>query len=178
MSETAITEALARGALADAATLIVEGYGPGILGYVAALVRDDDEARDVFSEFGEELWKALPRFGGKSSVKTWAYAIAYHCALRQRRSKARRNTRPLRDSEYSKVAQSVRSMSLNVSRADAKLEVLRSALNPKEHTLLVLRLDRQMSWEDIAEVMGSKPPAVRKQFQRLKERLRAAAAKL
>lgn len=172
---------VADGALREAATVIVRAYGPAILGYLATLLRDDDEARETFSEFAEELWKALPRYAKRSSVKTWAYAIAYHCALRHRRARARRRTRPLEDTEWSKLAAIVRSTSRSFSRtaAERKLDVLRRTLSDEEQTLLVLRLDRRMSWEEVAVVLGEKGPAaaaaVRKRFQRLKERLRAAA---
>lgn len=173
---------VSEGAFAEAATAIVRSYGPGILGYLATLLRDDEAAREAFSEFAEELWKALPRFARKSTLKTWAYSIAYHSALRYRRRRARRRTRPLRDSEYSKIAASVRDTSSAFSRsvADRKLEVLRKSLTDEEQTLLVLRLDRGMSWEEVAEVLGAAPSEVatlRKRFQRLKDRLRRAAVR-
>jgi len=171
---------LDQGALAAAATAIVRDYGPGILGYIAAILRDDDAAREAFSEFGEQLWRALPRFARRSTVKTWAYAIAYGCTLRYRRGRARRRTRPLRSSEYSKLAASIHSASAAFSRtaADRKLDVLRQALAEDEQTLLILRLDRRMSWDEIGVVLGTRRaavPALRKRFQRLKERLRVVA---
>jgi RNA polymerase sigma-70 factor (ECF subfamily) len=178
--EARLEALIGRGALAEAATAIVRSYGPGILGYLAALLRDDDAAREAFSEFAEELWRSLPRFAKKSSVKTWAYAIAYHSALRQRRARARRRMRPLRDSEYSKIAASAEATSRSFARtaADRKLDALRKSLTDEEQTLLVLRVDRRMPWEEIAEVLGvsrARVPLLRKRFQRLKERLKQAA---
>jgi RNA polymerase sigma-70 factor, ECF subfamily len=179
--EAHLTGLLAAGARMEAATLVVQSYGPGILGYLGALLRDDEAARDVFSEFSEELWKALPRFEGRSAVRTWAYAIAYRCALRFRRARARRRTRPLRDSEISKIAASVTATTRSVSRTevDRKLDVLRRTLDDEEQTLLILRLDRNMSWQATSHVFGpgeaASPEALRKRFQRLKERLRRAA---
>lgn len=172
---------LARGDLVGVATAVVRGYGPGILGFLAALLRDPAAARDAFSDFGEALWRALPRFAGKSSVRTWAYGIAYRCALRARRAGARAQARvrPLRDSERSKLAATVESTaaSFTFTAARRKLEALRATLTPSEQTLLVLRLDRQMAWEDIALVLrASSAAALRKRFERLKERLRRAAA--
>lgn len=178
--EANLAALLGQGALTDVATLIVERYGPGILGYLAAVLQDDQAAREVFSEFGEELWKALPRFAGRSTVRTWAYAIAYRCALRLRRTRARDRTRPLRDSEYERVAVSVATTSRTFSRTAAaqKLDALRRTLSQEEQTLLVLRLDRGMAWDEIALVLGTKGPAavvLRKRWERLKQRLRRAA---
>jgi RNA polymerase sigma-70 factor (ECF subfamily) len=148
-----------------------------VLGYLAVLLRDEDDARDVFSAFGEELWRSLSRFERRSSAKTWAYAIAYRCALRHRRERARQRMRPIRDSEYSKLAAGVRSVSRSTSRsaADRQLDALRAALDDEEQTLLVLRIDRRMAWGEIAKVLGAEAttaPALRKRFQRLKQRLR------
>lgn len=180
MDESAIVRALEARDFDAAASAIVRAYGPGILGYLATLLGDADVARDAFSEFAEQLWRSLPRYAAKSSAKTWAYAIAYHCALRQRRARGRRRTRPLRESEYSRLAADVAttaSRSFSRSAAERKLDVLRRALAPEEQTLLVLRLDRQMSWEDIAVVLGTKASAttLRKRFERLKTRLRSLA---
>jgi RNA polymerase sigma-70 factor, ECF subfamily len=179
--EDRVAALLAAGAPADAATAIVRGYGPGILGWLAALLGDDEAAREVFSAFGEELWRALPRFERRSSAKTWAYAIAWNCARRWRRTRARRRTRPLRDSEYSKIAASVAEASRTFARTAAgrRLDALRRTLSDEEQALLVLRLDREMEWRDIARVLGEKgaaaPAALRKRYQRLRERLRRAA---
>jgi RNA polymerase sigma-70 factor (ECF subfamily) len=57
-----------------------------------------------------------------------------------------------------------------------RLARLREALEPEERTLLILRLDREMSWNEVAEVLsGEGDPvdaaAVRKRFERVKDRL-------
>lgn len=178
--EVRVLASLDAGALADAATSIVNGYGPGILGYLGAMLRDDQAARDAFSEFGEQLWRALPSFERRSSVKTWAYAIAYRCALRGRRARARNRARPFRTGECSLLMASVESLGSSYSRSaqERRLDTLRQSLDEVDQTLLTLRLDREMSWEEIASVLGSEvdaAPALRKRFQRLKERLRRLA---
>jgi RNA polymerase sigma-70 factor (ECF subfamily) len=60
-------------------------------------------------------------------------------------------------------------------RAD-KLMKLRESLDSEEQTLLILRVDKGMSWEEIAEVMRADgeqatPAALQKRFERLKEKL-------
>lgn len=180
-AEAKLAAHLDAGDHAAAATLIIREYGPGLLGYLAATLRDDEAARDAFSEFAEELWKSLPQFARKSSVKTWAYSIAYHCVLRSRRTRARRRDRPLRDSEYSRLAASVASLGRSFPRtaAEQKLDALRAELTVEEQTLLVLKLDRAMSWPEIGDILdatsAADQAALRKRFQRLKERLRERA---
>jgi RNA polymerase sigma-70 factor (ECF subfamily) len=53
---------------------------------------------------------------------------------------------------------------------------LRESLDHEEQTLLILRVDKGMPWEDVAEVMRADgepatPAALRKRFERLKEKL-------
>ena len=60
-------------------------------------------------------------------------------------------------------------------RAD-KLMKLRESLDPEEQTLLILRVDKAMPWEEVAEVMradgeAATPAALRERFERLKEKL-------
>lgn len=57
-----------------------------------------------------------------------------------------------------------------------ELAVLRATLTPEELTLLTLRLDRQLSWREVAEVLageGGTPgeAEVRQRFEEVKERL-------
>jgi len=60
-------------------------------------------------------------------------------------------------------------------RADRLLK-LRESLDREEQTLLILRVDKAMAWEDVAEVLRADgdpatPAALRKRFERLKEKL-------
>jgi hypothetical protein len=55
---------------------------------------------------------------------------------------------------------------------------VRETLTADDHMLLGLRLDRRMAWSDIAQVMGAQPAALRKRYQRLKERLEELADEL
>ncbi len=53
---------------------------------------------------------------------------------------------------------------------------LRESLEPEERTLLVLRLDKELDWEEIAAVLSAEgrpasSVALRKRFERLKQKL-------
>lgn len=64
------------GDLSGAATEALRGYGPQVLGYLTAVLRDEDDAHDVFSQFAEDLWRGLPGFRRESSIRTWAFRLA------------------------------------------------------------------------------------------------------
>ncbi len=68
-----------------------------------------------------------------------------------------------------------------------RAERLRAQLEPDEQMLLTLRLDRELDWREIAVVLEDEPPAddaavtraaaaLRKRFERIKEKLRKLAS--
>jgi RNA polymerase sigma-70 factor (ECF subfamily) len=56
----------------QAATLLLEGYGREIFGFLVARLRDRGAADEVFSRFAEDLWRGLEGFGWRCSARVWA----------------------------------------------------------------------------------------------------------
>jgi RNA polymerase sigma-70 factor (ECF subfamily) len=165
-----------------ASAIAIRAYGPGILGYLIALLGDEDDAADVFSTFSLDLWRGFGGFQRRCSAKSWAYKLARNAAMRFLSSPRRTRTRRLRTSEALAIAAEVVSTSTPGARAqrESGAERLRAQLEPDEQTLLILRLDRGLSWKEIAEVLSSEGSfvdgaALRKRYERLKTRLRAMA---
>jgi RNA polymerase sigma-70 factor (ECF subfamily) len=177
--EPQVLLALDEGRADDAVTLALRGYGPQILGYLSVMLGNGDAAGDAFGQFAERLWRGLPGFRRASSLRTWAYRIAWNCAQDALRDPFRRRARTLGSSERSRRAAPGSSLP-HWQRTPAKLRLaeLRQKLRPCEQTLLVLRLDRGLSWREVAAVLaeeGRAPPseaALRKRFEALKDKLR------
>ncbi len=181
--EREVARYLDAGDLAAAATSALQRLGPQILGYLGAVLRDDDAAYDVFGSFCEQLWKSIGTFRGDSSFKTWAYKIVMHSVGRHRRDGFRRRAEELGSSEASALAAQIRSSTAPYRRTAIKdrFAKLRESLEPQEQTLLFLRVDQGLSWNDIAAVMAEEGEpvevaALRKRFERAKTRLRKLAA--
>ncbi len=175
--EDRVKELLAAGDRRGAATLALREHGPKILGYLQVLLRDEADASDAFSVFAENLWRGLEGWRGEASLRTWAYKLAWNAALNLRDEAWRRRGRRFRTSEASRLADEIRTRTIvRVERQRAHLAALRAELSDEEQTLLVLRIDQQLAWEEIAEVLAT-PEAtpdsamLRKRFERLKERL-------
>jgi RNA polymerase sigma-70 factor (ECF subfamily) len=61
------------------------------------------------------------------------------------------------------------------SRTD-RLRLLRASLDPEDRTLLALRIDRALEWDEVAAVLSTdaspvNAAALRKRFERLKAKL-------
>lgn len=174
--EERIVELLARGEEKEAATAALRALGPEVLGYLESVLGDPDDARDVFQQFAEDLWTWLPSYRG-GSLRAAAYRIAWHAAARFRRQAWRRRRERMRTTMASRVAASIASPESRLATSPQdRLERLRASLDPEERTLLILRLDRELSWSEVAEVLsGEGDPVdsatVRKRFERVKDKL-------
>jgi RNA polymerase sigma-70 factor (ECF subfamily) len=186
--EAEIRRRCADGDWAGAATAALSGYGPEVLGYLYAALGNEADARDAFSLFSESLWRGLPGLRWQSSFRTWAYAIARAALGRVLRDPARRG-RLVRLSQVPEMqVPPARTVTLPHLRSEVKSQLgrLRLALDPDDQTILTLRVDRGMSWRDIALVMaGEEAPEtevarqsvlLRKRFERIKARLKSLVA--
>lgn len=172
---------LSRGAVDEAATLALARLGPAILGYLTSLHPEDD-AEDVFSAFAEDLWQGLPGFRFECSLRAWAFRLAWHASARSRRDLWRRRGERLPTSAASRLAASIAASQLPGGRKDA-LRQLREGLDPEDRTLLALRLDQELEWDEVALVLSADGPPVsaatlRKRFERVKDRLARQARDL
>jgi RNA polymerase sigma-70 factor (ECF subfamily) len=170
-----------------AITVVLETYGPEILGWLVGILRDADDASDVFSAFCERLWSTFASFHWRCSLRTWTYTIARRVAIDHQRAETRRARHlvPLSASpEVAEVAERVRTTTLpGLKTANRQaISQLRDQLPPQDRMLLVLRVDRDLSWDDLARVFLERtdPAAaelkreaarLRKRFQLIKQRL-------
>ena len=180
--EQTIAEHLNAARFDEAATIALKTLGPQILGYISATLRDDDAGYEVFGTFSEQLWKSITTFRGDSSFKTWAYKLVMHAISRYRRDGFRRRGQALLTGQASAIAEAVRDTTPKYKQTAIKdsFARLRESLEPDEQTLLFLRVDQGLSWNDTAAVMSEggepvEPAALRKRFERAKAKLKKLA---
>jgi RNA polymerase sigma-70 factor (ECF subfamily) len=175
--ERRVRELLAAGDVRGAATEAIRALAPDVLRFLRALLRDEADAADAFSEFAEDLWTGLEAFRGEASLRTWALRLARNAALDLRGEAWRRRGRRFATGEASALAEDLRTKSfVRVERQRAALDRLREALSIQDRMLLVLRLDQGLSWKETAEVLAAEGEAtdvntVTKRFERLKDKL-------
>jgi RNA polymerase sigma-70 factor (ECF subfamily) len=166
--------------LPGAATAAIQDLGPSVVRYLRALLRDDEDVADTFSDWAESLWSGIGSFEGRSSFRTWAFRLAFTSAMHVCDRAHRRRERRFATGEASAIAEQIRSTAMSFERRRQRLDELRSALAPDEQTLLFLRVEQELPWEEVAAVLTTEatpvdPAAVRKRYERLKEKLRKLA---
>ena len=186
--EVAARAHCAAGEIDDAIRVALQAYGDEVFSFLVARLRDEDDAGDVFSQACEDLLHSLPTFA--------VAVLAAHLVLPARAQ--RRGPLPALPDEPRgpagrAVATSpssstqVRSRTVAHLRREVKdgMRALREQLDADEQQLLLLRVDRDLSWNEIAEILArmttTRRPAIatsarlRQQFQKLKDRLRELA---
>lgn len=156
-AERDIRRAWEAGDFDAAATALMQHYGHEVMGFLHARVRTADQADEAFAAFGEAVWKALPAFAWRCSVRGWAYALARRAAANQHRAAARhQHMQPLTQaSRLSEAIAHVRSETAPYLRTATKdrFQRLRERLSDDDQLVLILRVDRGLSWTDLAHVM-------------------------
>jgi RNA polymerase sigma-70 factor (ECF subfamily) len=171
-----------------AATALLEGYGRELLGFLIAHLRDRDAAAEVFSQFTEELWKALDGFRWESSVRVWCYTLVRRTASHYIKDARRRRGRQVslsRAGPLSAIEEKIRTATLAAVRTETKGRIakLRETLPPEDQLLILLRINRKLEWKEIAVVMASEGEAtpdtvLAKEAVRLRKRYQLATEKL
>jgi RNA polymerase sigma-70 factor (ECF subfamily) len=188
--ESIVRAAWDKGDFAAAASAVIRKFGPEILGYFVGTLRDPNDADEAFSDFCERVWSSISRFQWRCSVRTWLYAIARRSSadVLRRATRGRGRRRSLSDSQLSEIAEHVRTTTLPLLQTEGKnaLASLRDELPAEDEELLVLRVDRGLTWRELARIfldreasskdeLSREEARLRKRFQLLKERLRDRA---
>lgn len=170
-------------------TEALQAYGRELITWLCGSFANEADAYDAFSLMSEDLWRSLPRFDGRCSLRTWCYMLARHASARVHGRSHREREELV--SHIPSVAQAVTQMWTTTNRRQQRTDTLftqlRTELDDEDQVLLVLRVDRDLAWRDIAQVLlgedaaedevTRKAATLRKQFERIKAELKARAAR-
>lgn len=181
-----------RGDHRAAVTIAIRDYGPEVLGFLVVLARHPSDAGDVFADVCMRMWKGLPGFEWKCSLRTWIYILARRAFSRFQRERMAHRERHVRISEVPEIDEIIaRIRTTTLARVHqehkTRAERIREKLSADEQALLTLRLDRSLEWREIVRVLDDREgldddaiareaASLRKRFERLKERLKQLAA--
>lgn len=111
--------------------------------------------QDLLQDIHVALWRSLPSFGGRCSMRTWVYRVAHNVAathvLRQRRQAAK-NLVSLDDIDIASEAQAI-DAAVDEARMLARLHALIQRLKPLDRQVVLLYLEG-LPVEAIAEIAG------------------------
>ncbi len=140
-----------RGGERKAFSELVKRHQRGLLRMSLRFVKDIDNAEDVVQESFIKAFQKLNSFEGRSSFKSWLYQITVNTA----RNKLRENKRDTTDLEDVQLGVNAVAESSLVQVAVAEmLQTEVDKLPFKQKTALVLRIYEDLSFNEIADIMG------------------------
>ena len=182
-AETGLVESCRQGD-PEAFARLVSLHEGMVFNLAARLVGDAEEARDVAQEVFLQVYRTLPRFEGRSSLKTWIYRIVVnHCHNRQRwwRRRRREASRPLEDLTPADEAQmsaaaatghlGPHELAVQHERARKVQEALQH-LSFDHRVVLALKEIEGLSVEAVAAALGVAEGTVKSRLARAREALR------
>ena len=129
--------------------------------------KDADEVHDLFQEILINLWKGFSKFRGESSYSTWIWRVSLNtCNNQERRKKRNVETVPL------SIDIDLYNDDDDKSRQIQMLYDRISRLEPFDRAIILLWLEN-MTYEDIAGIMGISLANVTTRLFRIKEQLKS-----
>ena len=127
--------------------------------------KDKEEVDDLFQEALIKMWQGIPSFQGNSDLKTWIYKVTLNSCISIDRKKKSRQTQPLMEG-------------INLfdkNDADNKqtdmLHERIQRLQPFDRAIVLLWLEN-MSYDEIAQIVGINVKNVSVRLYRIKEQLK------
>lgn len=152
-------------------TKMVKEYRKTIYTICYFFSKDTEEVNDLFQEILINLWKGFPKFRGESDIRTWIWRVSLNtCSNQKRKKDSRVQTVPLSmDIDlYNDDDQHSRQIQMLYDRIN-RLDVFDKAI-------ILLWLEN-MTYQDIASVIGISTAAVTTRLFRIKELLKSMSNK-
>jgi RNA polymerase sigma-70 factor, ECF subfamily len=147
-------------------------HGSSVVKVARAYTLTNDECQDLAQEILLQAWRSLPNFEGKASPATWFYRVALHTAMNWKRKDNPRRSRQQPLLEVQAVATEGCDSAERVQHRET-VEQLYHAIHqlPKADAALVLLYLDQLSYREIAEVLGISENNVGVKLNRAKKAL-------
>ncbi len=152
----------------DAFAELVERYGPRLRYFVRRLLADAQTIDDVLQEIWFDVFRGLPNLVDLGAFPAWVYRIARDRAARR----LRRRELPRQSFDEAKFSEAPDVEEFSADDA-ARIHAALSELPPEQREILMLRFLEEMSYDDIARVVGGPVGTVRSRLHYAKRALRA-----
>ncbi|MEE1088952.1 MAG: sigma-70 family RNA polymerase sigma factor [Bacteroidaceae bacterium] len=152
-------------------TRMVKEYRKTIYTVCYFFSKDTEEVNDLYQEILINLWKGFPNYRGESSLKTWIWRVSLNtCSNQERKKKSRIRTVPLSiDIDlYNDEDAGSRQVQMLYDRIN-RLDVF-------DRAIILLWLEN-MTYQDIADVVGISVSNVTTRLFRIKEQLKTMSNK-
>lgn len=161
---------------------LVEKYQQPILNLVTRTLRDPTEAEDLAQTVFVQAWKSAGRYQASAKFSTWLFTIARNLCLNELRRRARHPAEPLdaphpeHEGELLHQPPDIQTTTppdaLLHGELECKIEEALATLPENQRTAILLCRQDELSYEEIAEVLGCSLSATKSLIFRGRETLK------
>jgi RNA polymerase sigma-70 factor (ECF subfamily) len=175
VDETALIRAAQQGDQ-NAFEQLVRRYDRPVLRLAMNLLRNPEDARDVYQEAFLRVYRNLGSFRLDSSFQTWLYRIVTNLCLDRFRGRKVRREEPadLIENAAEERADVDPQRSLLSKELGARIRQVLGGLTPRERTVFELRHYEGLRLKDIGEALGTSEEAAKNCLFRVTQKMRAA----
>ncbi len=166
----------------DAFTDLVDRWKHPVIGFIYRTLPDPDEAEDLAQATFVQLWKTAGRYQPTARFSTFLFTIARNLCLNEIRRRVRHPADSLDEPRAEDEDHPLRQIE-DRNQPGAAAEVTRTelftlvekalaALPEKQRTALILCRDGELSYEEIAAVLGTSLQATKSLIHRARETLK------
>ena len=171
----------------EAFAYLLSVYQNPVFNLVSHIVESGTDPADVLQDIFVKVFKGIRHFHRESSLRTWIYRIAIHEASNHRRSWLRRHrrepvsldeagTEPLMGAADDRRSSETPYHALEQAERQELVRSALATLAQPYRTVVVLREIEDLSYEEIAHVMGLAEGTVKSRLVRGRELLRRKLA--
>jgi RNA polymerase sigma-70 factor (ECF subfamily) len=164
-------------------TTLVEKYKQPVMNLAFRTLRDETEAEDLAQAAFVQVWKSAARYEPSAKFSTWLFTIARNLCLNEIRRRKRHPAESLdqtRDDADDQPLLQVEDRRTTAAPDDllrgeleSKVDEALSSLPENQRTALLLCRQEELSYEEIAEVLGCSLSATKSLIHRARETLKA-----
>lgn len=153
---------------------LMKRYAASIYRVTYSFVRGHADADDLTQETFIRVYRAIARFDERFQFYTWARKIAVNLCLNhlKRRGRVRMQPLPMADGENESVDIPDPKAGVDDSGLRRDLEVALARLPDDQRSVFVLRVDEEMSYNEIAETLSIPVGTVMSRLSRARDRLK------
>lgn len=167
----------ARGGDSAAFDALFRRFNARIFGYLARMVGNDEEGRDLTQETFVKAWRMLPGLHDSARFSPWLYRIATSIAIDHLRSRKGRGLWQLDDETSERANSNAGRLQEGPEEQVAQTEQVRQALalvSPRYRACLLLQITGGFSQREIASMLHMSEKSVSVYVRRGSEQFRRA----
>lgn len=170
-SEADIIQPLKNKQFAVAVTAIADAYHELLYWHIRKLVKHHEHANDTLQNTYVRIFKGLPKFGFKSSVKTWCYRIAYNESLRflQQQQQLNYNDSTTETSGY--FANLTADPYFDLDSVSHALHESLAKLSVKQQQVFQMKYFDELTFEEISDITSWNVNSIKTAFYAAKEKI-------